>query len=96
MQRKIPWWSVAGVMLVLIGIAGYNYWAYNCGYCALQDMKTVGPQARAVGYLVLGAAVCWFLLYFSRSFRKPTRTCRCGRETMLDWCFCPDCGDPAR
>ena len=52
MQRKFPWWSILGIALVLAGIVGYNVWAYNCGYCAVQDMKSIGPQVKAVGLLV--------------------------------------------
>ena len=92
MQRNFPWWSILGIVLVLVCIAGYNYWAYSCGYCAIQDMKSVGPQVKAVGSLVLGASVCWLLLFFKRSFSQPSNSCRCGRYTISDWSYCPDCG----
>ncbi len=92
MRRNFPWWSILGIVLVLVSIAGYNYWAYNCGYCAIQDMKTVGPQVKAVGFLVLGAAACWLLLFFKRSFSQPANGCKCGRNTISDWSYCPDCG----
>jgi uncharacterized membrane protein YuzA (DUF378 family) len=92
MRRNFPWWSTLGIVLVLVGIAGYNYWAYNCGYCAIQDMKSIGPQVKAVGYLVLGAAACWFLLFFKRSFSQPSTGCKCGRNTISGWSYCPDCG----
>ena len=92
MRRKFPWWSVIGIILVIAGIAAYNIWAYNCGYCAIQDMKTIGPQTSAVGFLVLVAAVTWIVLRIMRMLNKNDKMCRCGRLAAPDWLFCPDCG----
>ena len=97
MRRKlISWWPVICIALVLVGITAYNLWAYMCGYCALQDMKRIGPQARAVGYLVLGAVLCWLLLFFSRIFKSSSHHCRCGRNITVPWSFCPDCGQSVK
>lgn len=92
MRRKFPWWSLLGIVLVVAGIAAYNIWAYNCGYCAIQDMKTIGPQTRGVGLLVLAAGVFWIVLRFSRGAANNTKQCLCGRHPVSNWSYCPDCG----
>lgn len=92
MPRKFPWWSMVGIGLVLTCIVGYNLWAYNCGYCAIQDMKTIGPQVKGVGSVVLLAIACWLFLFFKRFQRKTVQTCSCGRQTTQFWSYCPDCG----
>ena len=92
MRFKIPWWPLFGLVLLLVGIGAYNYWAYRCGICAIRDMKTIGPQAKAVGYLIIGAAMTWFILFFRRLGRKQQHNCQCGRQTLTVWSYCPDCG----
>lgn len=97
MRRKIPSWSIIGIALVLAGIAVYNVWAYNCGFCAIQDMKTIGPQVKAVGMLVFFTVGFWAVLVFKRLRRQPShRFCSCGRSILSDWVFCPDCGSHTR
>ncbi|PLX78725.1 MAG: hypothetical protein C0615_03395 [Desulfuromonas sp.] len=92
--RRIPLWSILFILLVLVAIAGYNYWAYNCGYCAIKDMKRVGPQVMGVVYLIFGAGVSWLLIYGWRRLKNDQKTCQCGRKITTAWSYCPDCGTP--
>jgi len=92
-QRKFPWWSFAILILVLLGVVGYNIWAYNCGYCAIQDMKRIGPQVKAVSFLIIGAAITWFILYMKKRVSQTPDSCSCGRCAHSGWSYCPDCGD---
>ena len=92
MPRKFPWLTLLGLLSVLAGIAAYNIWAYNCGFCAIKDMKSVGPQVKGVGFLVVGALVLWVALFSRRFSKKKNQNCTCGRQLLPGWSFCPDCG----
>lgn len=93
MGRNLPLWSFGLVALVIAAIAGFNLWAYNCGYCALQDMKQVGPQVKAVLLLVLTALTVWIVLVLRRNNQVTAiNCCACGRNLLPQWDYCPDCG----
>jgi len=86
-------WSLLLGALVGFGVLGYNLWAYSCGLCTLRSLGTLGPA----GYLLLGINLGLFGLLQILKLRQQRldrrQRCRCGRQRLPAWRYCPDCGE---
>lgn len=78
--------------LTALSVLGYNSWLYSCGACTLRALIT--PSVP--GYLLLGLNLLLgvTLVLLKRRYARlaSRRFCRCARELVSEWHYCPDCG----
>lgn len=79
-------------LLTAVSVLGYNAWLYSCGACTLRALIT--PSAPGYLLLLLNLLLGIGLVLLKRRHARLAwrRFCRCGRELLPDWDYCPDCG----
>jgi membrane protein YdbS with pleckstrin-like domain len=77
---------------LMLGIIGYNYWSYRCGYCTLASLMSFSAPAVM---LLIGIAIAILFLIHVRSKNKrlqQKKHCGCGALLRGQWNYCPSCG----
>jgi hypothetical protein len=81
------------VLSVVLSIAGYNIWAYCCGYCVMNDFFRISlPSQIIIGLNICALSVLGILVLKKRVHARKFM-CPCGRDLNGEvWGFCPECG----
>ena len=90
--RKRGWLLGGLIASSIAGVVVYNYWAYCCGRCRMENFLTLGPYGKLLIGLNSLAAVAWMVIRWVRVRSGRNRLCSCGERRQSRWNFCPRCG----
>ncbi|MCF6180028.1 MAG: hypothetical protein L3J63_11670 [Geopsychrobacter sp.] len=89
---KKRYWFLLLIAVIGLSLFSYNYWSYSCGRCNAESLLTLSlPAELLIGINLL--ALMGLLYVRARKQKKiDPFHCRCGALLVLNWKFCPSCG----